>query len=353
MRTQSAKGHSIDATVLLNIDKALSKYGLDPSYELGVLGLQPSSFSKGELKIPLRLIADVLQHCIRATNCEHFILEMVQMQTSAVNSYFGMLLRTSPNLGDAFRLATQEVYILSKGATWSLQQEGNKASFSLLFDAQNLEPHHRPLLAELCIAQAWLVMRTQCQQPVQLDTVQFVRNVLPDKRPYKRFFKAPVQFNCDFDQLVVSTTQLEIPMSHADPHLHSAIRELIYLSKANLSGRTLVEEICSLIRMLLPQGNCTIDIVASYMMKDKRTLQRQLRKEFDVSFHSLRQAERLQMAQTYLQESQKSIIQIAYATGYKEPGNMARAFRKKFHCTPQQWRERHKLGNANNAIQIS
>lgn len=343
MRASFSTDHSINATSLLNIDKALDKCGLDPKRELKTLGFQPSDFNGGELRLPLRLVAEILQHCIHITNCDHFVLELVRMQTSAIDSYFGMLLRTSATLGDALRLAARELYIHSKGVTWAFLHEEKHACFSLSLDTENLETNHRYPLAELGIAQAWLIMSTQCQQPVRLETVQFVRDTPTDQRPYRHFFNAPVWFNSDTDLLSFDAKQLNIPMSHADPHLHGAIHELVKLRRANASSKTLAEEVCAIIRVLLPQGTCSIDQVASYLMRDKRTLQRQLRDEFDINFRSLRQAERMRLAQTYLQESRKSIIQIAYATGYKEPTNMARAFRKQFDCTPQQWRKRYTL----------
>jgi AraC-like DNA-binding protein len=199
------------------------------------------------------------------------------------------------------------------------------------------------VLAELGIAQGWLVMRNQCQRPIEVQSVQFVRNAPADKRPYRRFFNGSVQFNCDVDQLNFSASQLDTPMSHADPHLHEAVRELIRLSKTDAPRPTLVGEVQSVIRMLLPQGDCSIERVCRYLMRDKRTLQRQLRDGFGLTFQDLLQEERLKLVQIYLVESAQSITQIAYATGYREPGNMARAFRRHFGCTPSQWRERHPL----------
>ncbi len=344
MKLASSNNHASSAIALHNIDKALRKLDVDADLELDALGYKPSDFWDEHLLIPLQRCAEILQHCINVSGCEHFILVLVQEQTSAINGYFGMLLRTAPTLGDALRIAVREMNLHHKGLTWALERGGGYVHIQLGSDTRYLASDQRRLLAEIGMAQGWFVMREQTARAVSLASVNFIRDAPADDRPYRRFFNASVQFNTDVDQLNITADQLRVPMSHADSYLHAAIRELINTGKANIISPRLEDEVCTLIRRLLPQGECSIENVSRYLMREKRTLQRQLREEFDVTYNELVQEERLKLAQMYLLESQKSILQIAYATGYKDPSNMTRAFRKRFGCTPRQWREQHPMG---------
>ena len=339
-RSISADDYSANTTALINIDKALEKFGIDAGAELDKLGFRPGDFSDSGLRVPAQRIAEVLLHAVAISGCEYFVLELVKEQTQAINGYFGMLLRTAPTLGDAALISARELYILQKGVKWTFRRESKHAHLSLAWNARHLDPDYRWIVVELGIAQGWFVMRGQTSRPVQLESVQFVRNAPANVRPYRQFFKAPVQFNCDVDQLNFPASQLDVPMSKADPYLHQAIRKLISQGEADRVRPTLIEEVSNTIRMLLPQGACHIDQVSRYLMRDKRTLQRQLREDSGVTFQSLLQAERLKMVQMYLRDSQKSLTEIALATGYRQPGNMGRAFRSKFGCTPKAWRER-------------
>ncbi len=338
--TSSQANHNyVIATSLLNIDKALNKFGLDSKHELQAMGFEATDFRDANQKISYSQLANILQTCIDLTGCEHFACELAELQTSAINGYFGMLIRTAASLENALRLASHKMHMYSKGAVWRYQRDGALAYFQLLLDAEHLSPQQHQLLVELSLAQGWFILRNQTSGPMPLRSIQFVRSPPKDERPYQSFFGTRLQFNCDADRLVLDASQLNQPMSHADPYLHRAIGELAQLKQDESGSESLADEVRSFIRLLLPQGNCSIEEVASHLMRDKRSLQRHLQSDHQVTFKELLQDERLKLVQMYLTKSQKSVTEIAYATGYSVPSNMARAFRQKFGCTPQQWRE--------------
>jgi|GEM_PF-7104743 len=341
LTSAQASNNYVVATSLLNIDKALAKFGVDAGQLLEPMGFEIADFRNANLKISFNQLSGILQTCIDATGCKHFILELAELQTPAINGYLGMLLRTSATLDNALRLCSHKMHLYAKGSTWGYDRDDRLAYFRLFLDDEGLTPQQRQLLIELGLAQGWFILHNQSATSMPLRAVQFVRSPPAEERPYQSFFGAPLQFNCDSDQLVLDASQLEQPMSHADPFLHRAIHELAEIKEQDNTLDSLMDEVRSFIRLLLPQGNCNIDQVASHLMRDKRSLQRHLQSEHQTTFKELLQDERLKLAQMYLSNSQKSVTQIAYAVGYNVPSNMARAFRQKFGCTPQQWRAQH------------
>ena len=70
-----------------------------------------------------------------------------------------------------------------------------------------------------------------------------------------------------------------------------------------------------------------------------RTLQRRLAEE-DTSFARLGDEVRRAFAEKYLAEDRLPIAEVAYLTGFGDPSNFHRAFRRWTGLTPREFRER-------------
>nr|WP_321273763.1 AraC family transcriptional regulator ligand-binding domain-containing protein [uncultured Vibrio sp.] len=76
---------------------------------------------------------------------------------------------------------------------------------------------------------------------------------------------------------------------------------------------------------LLPQGESSIESVASHMAISKRTLQRKLTSE-GVSYQAVLKQVRLQLAEHYLNETELPLIEVSFLLGYQEPNSFIRAY---------------------------
>lgn len=73
------------------------------------------------------------------------------------------------------------------------------------------------------------------------------------------------------------------------------------------------------------------------------SLQRRLREE-GLSFTSLVDNVRCEMAKYYLQQHQLPISEMALLLGYSEVSAFSRAFRRWFSISPRQWRQEERRG---------
>lgn len=89
---------------------------------------------------------------------------------------------------------------------------------------------------------------------------------------------------------------------------------------------------------MLPQGEPSIKDVAARLHVSVRSLQRHLEDE-GLSFRTVVEAVRLQMAQQYLSQTRRSLAEIAMLTGFSNQSNFSNAFKRWTQMTPNRYRE--------------
>lgn len=85
----------------------------------------------------------------------------------------------------------------------------------------------------------------------------------------------------------------------------------------------------------------SIHAIARELHISARTLQRRLQDE-ELSFQSVLEEARHQMASHYLTNSVMELNEIAYLLGYEDPNSFVRAFRLRVGIPPGHWRESHR-----------
>jgi len=89
----------------------------------------------------------------------------------------------------------------------------------------------------------------------------------------------------------------------------------------------------------LPEGEVTIDKLASKLNISRRTLQRRL-SDRDTNFLSILQEVRSKVALRYLSDSRLSITEIAFLLGYADQGSFSSAFKSWHGVSPRDYRRK-------------
>ena len=95
---------------------------------------------------------------------------------------------------------------------------------------------------------------------------------------------------------------------------------------------------------LLPSGHATADAVCRQMVMSKRSLYRHLARE-EVTFQSILDETRTELALHYLRQDDVSVEEISYLLAYSDPNSFYRAFRNWTDMTPLQARARLAAGD--------
>jgi AraC-like DNA-binding protein len=155
---------------------------------------------------------------------------------------------------------------------------------------------------------------------------------------YERF--APVRIRFDQPALAfhASHALLRMPCLAADNHAHAAALRECESSMAESTSLRLSERVARLLSA--PPGGRypQLDEVATWCALTPRTLMRHLNAE-GTSFKALLDASRQSQAIWMLQQTQRSVEDIAAQLGYQDTSNFSRTVRRWFGATPRQLRQ--------------
>lgn len=101
--------------------------------------------------------------------------------------------------------------------------------------------------------------------------------------------------------------------------------ELEYLTKLETETKSLIKG-----------GNCQLESLAGIMGQSERTLQRRLKDLLGVSFTDYTSSIKLTIAKQLLKEGH-AVKEVAYETGFKDPGYFSKVFKKQFGLTPSEY----------------
>jgi AraC-like DNA-binding protein len=151
-------------------------------------------------------------------------------------------------------------------------------------------------------------------------------------------FDVPVVDGRDVSKIVFPRQIWGRPMRSPDPTLHENLRRLA--ERADIQ-RFEVEPIACAVRAQLPRAmdadGSPLERVARNLSMSERTLQRRLG-DAELTFTELLDDFRRSEATRLLAESDKSIVQVAYALGFSEQSSFTRAFKRWTGAAPGEWR---------------
>ncbi|MGD8861928.1 MAG: AraC family transcriptional regulator ligand-binding domain-containing protein [Myxococcales bacterium] len=155
---------------------------------------------------------------------------------------------------------------------------------------------------------------------------------------FAQVFFAPVRFGAEHNAIVFPAGMLAQPMKAADPTLHGVLtrladQELQALSLNSAFPATVREVVERLLRDGAP-----MEQAAERLHISASTLRTRLR-QHGTSYSAIVDTLRRDLARRALRQSQKSVSEIAYELGFKNPPAFHRAFRRWFGITPTAMRE--------------
>jgi len=340
-RGSPARPPLVRVGTLQGIEQALLHFGCSPEGVFGELGLDPALYRDGDTLVDFRELAGLLEHCVRVTRCRFLPFHLAEHQDPSFLGNLGLLLQTAGTLGEMMEELQLYHHIHVQGASWRLETRGKTASLIIRTDNAELNELQQRLVVELALAQAYAMTRYWVGMRLPLERVRVRLRAGPERQAYRRFFHAPVEFDAGVDGLDFPIEVLDRPVQPGSRELHELVRQRVAGSTLCSAVTDLAGEVRTIVRYLLPTGQCSIERVARCYGCDKRTLQRCLRRQNNTTYQALLDEVRFEMVTGYLRDTNISITQVADVAGYTDNSNFARAFRQHFGVSPRQWRNRH------------
>jgi AraC-like DNA-binding protein len=314
--------------------------GLDWAPLMRSAGLDPAGLAVQDRWISAVSVARLLEISAAASGREDFGLRLVDFRRLANFGPLALVIREEPDVRSVLEMLIRYEHTYNQAISIRLSEAGGLATIRIDLDLG--EPAGTRQATELAVGAIHHIHRQLHGRRWQPLSVCFSHPAPADISTHLRIFGDVVQFGREFTGIVLRAGDLAAPNEIADPLLRPYAHQ--FLDTIGPPAEvTMVARVRELIEALLPAGRCSIVQVARSLGVDRRTVQRRLAGSGE-TFSSLRDAVRADLAERLLPNPRRSLTNIAEELGFSEPSAFSRWFRRRFGCSPSQWRSRSQPG---------
>jgi AraC-like DNA-binding protein len=241
----------------------------------------------------------------------------------------------SPNL----RLATQRLshykrLVAPMALDVSVDKRRTLSLSPRWLDAR-VAPPHTVVISEL----AFFVRLAQLATRERIHAIQVTMPTIPDPLPaHEQFFGVAIRKG-KTPSISFSASDAELPFLTSNDAIWQVFepnlrRRLMEMDKSVTTS----ERVRDFLLETLPSGQTSMDAIADRLAMSKRTLQRRLESD-GVTFQSLVNRTREELARHYLSNTTLSIGEISFLLGFEDPNSFFRAFHDWTGVTPDGLRQ--------------
>ena len=322
------------AAVLAHYEEVARKLGLNPQPLLRQVGLTSQMLAVPTNMIPMDSTVALLDLTAQASGCETVGLMMAEARTLADFGPISLLLVQQPSIRAALGTIAQYRHILNESLGLFVEDAGKTTLIreEIVTDY----PGNSCQSSDMAVGVLMLLFRAILGAQWRPQSVHFTHEAPPDLQIHKRLFKCLLQFESDFNGMVCLSADLDKPNMQADAAMAQFAQS--FMDALPKPGRSsVVQDVRRSVYLLLPMGRASIDQVASGLGVNARTLQRRL-DEAGVSFKSILNDVRCELAQRYIDNTTYSMGRVAVLLGYSNLSSFTRWFTAQFHCAPSRMR---------------
>ena len=266
-----------------------------------------------------------------------FAVRVGQKMTMEDYGVLGLSWRTCSRVGEIFERSERYFKLLSNTFVWHIQKAGNTSHIIL-----NREAHRRgmELSTEASLSATVVVLQAMSEKDISPIQVSFKHKSPNDLSSFNNAFNCQVLFNQPDYAISYKTVDLNLRTAKADASINKYLLQQVD-EKTNgikIPGTKFVRDVESLIKDALPTGIPSIHHIADLTAMSNRTLTRRL-SEAGVTYRDLIKKTQEAIAKDMLRNTDQSVGEIAFLTGFSEQSAFNRAFKKWTGLTPSEFRK--------------
>lgn len=309
--------------------------GGDPRRILEHHGMDPQAIRDPDFYMDCQSLVDVLEYCSTSFNDPLFGLRLAHVQEPDVFGCVTALCRAASTFREAVVSFIDYIPVVHSPVAMMELVEGKETaelrwgvSTDLGF---NIQANYQAALLDLNFlrligGRAFRPSYVNLTVDTRLKDIPEVENTL----------------GCRFHSRA-ATSAIAFPAAILDQPVASANKLLFrllggYLDRVRAASRTtIVERVEDYVRGSLSSGNCSIERCARKLGTSVRTLQSHL-SDYELKFSDILERQRMELANSYLEQPQLSLDEVAALLGYSEQSSFGRAFKRWTGSTPQRFR---------------
>lgn len=249
---------------------------------------------------------------------------------------FGLAWKSAPDLRGSFARSQRYGHVLGSAETYALEESAEGLFFALEKEGNGSMGMRVSNEASMsAVATISDEVSTGTFQPL---AVYFKHKPRGDVAVYEEHFGCPVRFETGRDALLIDPDCLDVPNTLGDETIAQFFDRHLEEELAKLAERDSLEKrVCLAVAQVLSEGVPSITKIASELGMSGRTLQRRLSGRGQ-TFQSLVDLSRRDLASQLLRETDYSLAEIAFLTGFSEQSGFTRAFKRWQGQTPRSYR---------------
>ncbi|MEM8987059.1 MAG: AraC family transcriptional regulator ligand-binding domain-containing protein [Pseudomonadota bacterium] len=249
---------------------------------------------------------------------------------------FGLAWKSAPNLRGSYARSERYGHVLGSAETYSLQATADGLFFSLEKAGDG-----RPgmlLSNEASMSAVDTISKEVSTTHFAPLAVYFKHAPRGDASVYETHFGCPVYFESGRDAILVSEESIDAPNKLGDETIAKFFDRHLEQELALLNNDAgLEQQVRRAVANVLSEGVPTLSLIASELGLGARTLQRRLSAQGH-SFQSVVDMARQDLARRLLRETDYTLAEIAFLTGFSEQSGFTRAFKRWAGQTPRSYR---------------
>ena len=301
-------------------------------------GLSRTMLNNQEQMLPARPVIRLLEESAEAADCLTLGLRMAERRSLADIGMVSLLIAHQSSLRDALSVLTQFRNRINSTLVMSMEQFNGMV---LLREHFALNP---PIPSRQADDLALGVLDQMCRsvlgagwRPLSIS-LPYEPPPAGERPVYQRIFSCPVEFNSEFEGILLNEADLDRRNPRSDPALSLHARNLVN-AIIDPGERSIVQEVEQAIQLLMPAGRASIASVSDSLGMTVRTLQRRL-DEDGSQFTDLLDRVRVREANRYLAQRRLRLTDVADLLGYSSLSAFSNWYRGRFDETPSEARRR-------------
>ncbi|MCR9130070.1 MAG: AraC family transcriptional regulator [Alphaproteobacteria bacterium] len=249
---------------------------------------------------------------------------------------FGLAWKSAPDLRASFNRAERYARVLSSVEVYAVEPVEGGAYYTLVKAGDG--SRGMQLSNEASISAVHEISDQVSTSKFTPDAVFFKHAPRGPVAAYEAHFGCPVNFEAERDALLVSEAMMATPNKLGDETIVRFFDRHLEEELAGLADDSALDKQVRLaVARSLSDGIPTVSDIAAELAVSARTLQRRLSDQGH-TFQGLVDTARRELAQQLLRDTDYSLAEIAFLTGFSEQSGFTRAFKRWSGQTPRSYR---------------
>ena len=249
----------------------------------------------------------------------------------------GLSWRTCSKVGEIFERSERYFKLLSNTFDWQIKKEGSISHIVL-----NREAHRKgmELSTEASLSATVVVLKAMSEKDISPIQVSFKHEKPKDLSSHIVAFNCPLLFDQPQYSISYNTADLNLRTAKADASINNYLLQQVdeKTKGIKIPGHKIINDVEAIIKDALPTGIPSIHYISDLLAMSNRTLTRRL-SEAGVTYRDLIKRTQETIAKDMLYNTEQSIGEIAFLTGFSEQSAFNRAFKNWTDQTPSEFRK--------------